>query len=47
VDFQRRRVRPRIGGWASQEVGVESDEDVHGDLCGIFSPLLNLDYLQT
>jgi hypothetical protein len=42
VDFHRRWVHPPtgIGGWASQEVfGDESDEDVHGDLCGIFPSL--------
>jgi hypothetical protein len=49
VDFHRHQVHPpaRIGGWALQEVvGDESDEDVHGDLCGIFPPLLNLLWLR-
>jgi hypothetical protein len=41
VDFQWHRVRPltRIGGWASQEVDDESEEDVHGDLWYVFSTL--------
>jgi hypothetical protein len=40
VDFQRRRIHPptRFGG---RELHDESDEDVHGDLYGIFPSLLN------
>jgi hypothetical protein len=48
VDFQWCRVRPptRIGGSVSQDVvSDEYDQDVHEDLCGIFSPLLNLLWL--